>query len=159
MPKINPIPEGMHTVTPQLVCKNATSAIEFYQKAFGAQLQNRSMTPDGKRVMHAMIRIGDSPIMLADEFPEMKNFGPETLKGSPVTLSLYVDNADSFVTRAAQAGAKITMPVQDMFWGDRYGTLTDPFGHHWAVATRVREVSPQELEKAAKEMSSAQQRK
>jgi PhnB protein len=159
MPNVKPVPEGMHTITPQLVCKNASSAIEFYQKAFGAKLEGKFMSPDGKWVMHSSLKIGDSPFFVVDEMPDMKNSGPETLKGSPVMLNLYVENADSFVTRAAQAGAKVTMPVADQFWGDRYGQLKDPYGHLWAVATHVREVPREEMEKAAKEAFSTQSRK
>ena len=147
------IPQGMHSVTPHLVCAGAAQAIEFYKKAFGATEEGRMPGPDGK-LMHAMIRIGDSRIMLADEMPEWGSLGPKALKGSPVTIHLYVDDADAFAKRAAAAGAKITMPVDDMFWGDRYGKLEDPFGHHWSVATHVRDVSMEEMQKAMQEMGS-----
>ena len=146
------IPQGMHSVTPHLVCAGAAQAIEFYKKAFGAVEEGRMPGPDGK-LMHAMIRIGDSPIMLADEMPEWGSLGPKALKGSPVTIHLYVEDADAFAKRAVAAGAKITMPVEDQFWGDRYGKLEDPFGHHWSVATHVRDVSPEEMQKAMKEMA------
>ena len=145
------IPQGMHSVTPHLVCAGAAQAIEFYKKAFGAVEEGRMPGPDGK-LMHAMIRIGDSPIMLADEMPEWGSLGPKALKGSPVTIHLYVDDADAFAKRAAAAGAKITMPVDEMFWGDRYGKLEDPFGHQWSVGTHVRDVSPEEMQRAMKEM-------
>ena len=145
------IPQGMHSVTPHLVCAGAAQAIEFYKKAFGATEEGRMPGPDGK-LMHAMIRIGDSRIMLADEMPEWGSLGPKALKGSPVTIHLYVDDADAFAKRAAAAGAKITMPVDDMFWGDRYGKLEDPFGHQWSVGTHVRDVSPEEMQRAMKEM-------
>jgi len=145
------IPQGMHSVTPHLVCAGAAQAIEFYKKAFGAVEEARLPGPDGK-LMHAMIRIGDSAIMLADEMPEWGSLGPKALKGSPVTIHLYVDDADAFAKRAAAAGAKITMPVDEQFWGDRYGKLEDPFGHHWSVGTHVRDVSPEEMQRAMKEM-------
>jgi uncharacterized glyoxalase superfamily protein PhnB len=148
---VKAIPEGMHTVTPHLVCAGAAEAIEFYKKAFNAQELARLPGPQGK-IMHAEIRIGDSVVMLVDEFPEWGAFGPGSLKGSPVTIHLYVENVDAFVARAVEAGAKITMPVEDTFWGDRYGQLDDPFGHHWSVATHVRDVSPEELERGAREM-------
>ena len=151
MPKIKPVPEGMHTVTPHLVCAGASDAIEFYKKAFNAVEVGRMAGPKGK-LMHAMIRIGDSGIMLVDEFPEWGSLGPKSLKGSPVTIHLYVENADAFVKRAVDAGAKITMPLADMFWGDRYGKLEDPFGHHWSVATHIRDVTPEEMQKAMQEM-------
>ena len=126
------IPQGMHSVTPHLVCAGAAKAIDFYKQAFGAQETARMPGPDGK-LMHAAVRIGDSTVMLADEMPEWGSLGPKSLKGSPVTIHLYVDDVDSFVARAVKAGAKVTMPVADQFWGDRYGKLEDPFGHHWSV--------------------------
>lgn len=150
--KAKPIPEGMHSVTPHLVCAGAAAAIEFYKKAFGAEERGRLAGPDG-RIMHAMLRIGDSPVMLVDEMPEWHSLGPKALKGSPVTIHLYVADADAFVSRAAQAGAKVTMPVAEQFWGDRYGKLEDPFGHHWSVATHVRDVTPEEMKQAMAKMS------
>lgn len=146
-----PIPPGMHTVTPHLVCAGAADAIEFYKKAFGAHEVLRIAGPGGK-VMHAQIRIGDSAVMLVDEFPEWGSFGPKSLKGSSVTIHLYVDAVDTFVERAVSAGATVVMPVEDAFWGDRYGVIEDPFGHRWSVATHVRDVSPEELQEAAKKM-------
>jgi len=143
--------QRMRSVTPHLVCAGAAQAIEFYKKAFGAVEEARLPGPDGK-LMHALIRIGDSQIMLADEMPEWGALGPKALKGSPVTIHLYVDDADAFAKRAAAAGAKITMPVDDQFWGDRYGKLEDPFGHQWSVGTHVRDVSPEEMQRAMKEM-------
>jgi PhnB protein len=148
MPKVKPIPDGMRSVTPHLVCAGAAEAIEFYKKAFNATEVGRMPGPHGK-LIHAMIRIGDSGIMLVDEFPEWGSFGPKALKGSPVTLHLYVEDVDAFVKRAIAAGAKLTMPVEDMFWGDRYGKIEDPFGHQWSVATHTREVSREEMEQAA----------
>jgi uncharacterized glyoxalase superfamily protein PhnB len=149
---VKPIPDDMHTVTPHLVCNGAANAIEFYKKAFDAVELGRLPGPQGK-LMHAMIRIGDSPVMLVDEFPDMGSFGPKSLKGSPVTIHLYVKDVDATVKRAVAAGAKITMPVDDMFWGDRYGRLEDPFGHHWSVATHIRDVNPEEMQAAMSKAS------
>ena len=146
------IPQGMHSVTPHLICAGAAKAIDFYVKAFGATESARLPGPDG-RLMHAAVRIGDSTVMLVDEMPEWGALSPKSLKGSPVTIHLYVDDVDAFVERAVKAGAKVTMPVEDAFWGDRYGKLEDPFGHHWSVATPVREVSMEEAQKAMQAMS------
>ena len=150
---VKPIPDGMHTVTPHLVCAGAADAIEFYKKAFNAVDLGRMMGPQGK-LLHGAVRIGNSTVMLADEFPDWGAFGPKSLKGSPVTIHLYVEDVDAFVSRAAAAGAKITMPVQDMFWGDRYAKLEDPFGHHWSVSTHTRDVSPEEIQQAAQKACS-----
>jgi uncharacterized glyoxalase superfamily protein PhnB len=147
MPQAKAVPEGMHTVTPHLVCAGAAEAIEFYKKAFNAKEAGRMADPQGK-LMHAMIRIGDSAVMLVDEFPDYGSLGPKSLKGSPVTLHLYVEDVDACVKRAVAAGAKITMPVDDMFWGDRYGRLEDPFGHQWSVATHLRDLSVEEMKAA-----------
>src|SRR2546422_8561515 len=124
-----------------------TCALPIYKKAFGATEKARLPGPDG-RLMHAAVRIGDSTVMLVDEMPEWGALGPKALKGSPVTIHLYVDDVDAVVARAVKAGAKVTMPVADQFWGDRYGQLEDPFGHRWSVGTHVRDVSPQEMQKA-----------
>jgi PhnB protein len=145
-------PEGMHSVTPHLVCAGAADAIGFYQRAFGAEEVTRLVAPDG-RLAHAAIRIGDSTVMLVDEMPEWGALSPKSLNGSPVTIHLNVDNADAFVERAVKAGAKVTMPVEDQFWGDRYGKIEDPFGHSWSVAHPVREVSMEEAQKAMQAMS------
>ena len=149
---VKPIPEGMHTVTPHLICAGAGDAIDFYKKAFGATETSRMPGPGGK-LMHASVRIGDSAVMLVDEMPEWGSLGPKALKGSPVVIHLYVDDVDAFTARAAAAGAKVTMPVADMFWGDRYGQLEDPFGHRWSVATHVRDVSPADMHQAMQKMS------
>jgi PhnB protein len=141
------IPEGMHTVTPHLVCAGAAEAIAFYIKAFGATEEGRFTGPDG-RLMHGCIRINGSSVMLVDEMPEHGAFGPKALKGTPVTIHLYVADADAFVARAVGAGAKVKMPLADMFWGDRYGVIEDPFGHSWSVATHQRDVSFEELPQA-----------
>jgi len=151
MPQVKPVPEGMHSVTPHLVCAGAADAIEFYKKAFNAVEVSRLPGRQGK-LMHAAIRIGDSSIMLGDEFPDMGSLGPKSLKGSPVTIHLYVEDVDAIVKRAVAAGAKITMPLDDMFWGDRYCRLEDPFGHCWSVATHVRDVSPEEMRQAMQKM-------
>jgi PhnB protein len=145
--QVKPIPEGMHTVTPHLVCDGASAAIAFYTKAFEATEIARMPGPGGK-LMHAMIRIGDSMVMLVDEMPEWQATGPRTLKGTPVTLHLYVSDADAVFQRAVDAGAKSVMPVEETFWGDRYGVLEDPFGHRWSVATHVRDMTPEEMQTA-----------
>lgn len=142
------IPEDMQSVTPHIVCADAPKAIEFYKRAFNAVQLARLDGPDGK-LMHAMIQIGDSKIMLADEYPDMGSLGPLALKGSPVTLHLYVENAEQVFAKAVEAGATVSMPLADMFWGDRYGLVMDPFGHHWAIATHVRDVSFEEIQAAA----------
>ena len=141
---VKPIPEGMHTITPHLVCKGASDAIEFYKKAFNAVEHMRLPTPDGK-VMHAMLGIGDSTLMLGEEYLNCGNSGPLTLKGSPVTLHLYVKDVDAAVAQAVAAGAKVTMPIADMFWGDRYGQIEDPFGHRWSLATHTRDLTEDEI--------------
>jgi PhnB protein len=150
-PTTHHIPAGMHTVTPHLVCAGAADAIEFYKKAFNAKEKSRLPGPNGK-LMHASIVIGDSTVMLVDEAPEWGMLGPKALNGSPVTIHLYVEDADAFATQAVAAGAAMTMPVSDMFWGDRYGQLQDPFGHRWSVATQVRTVRPEEVQEAMRAM-------
>lgn len=149
--KVEPIPKDMHTITPHIVCAGASEAIAFYIKAFGATEMARMPTPEGK-LMHAMIKIGDSNIMLVDEMPEWKALGPKSLKGTPVTLHMYVADADAAFRRAIDAGATSIMPVEETFWGDRYGVLQDPFGHQWSIATHVRDRTPEEMQKAMQEM-------
>jgi len=144
MSRAKPLPAGVHTVTPHLVVEGAARAIEFYRQAFGAREESRLARPGDGKLMHASIRIGDSTVMLCDDFPEHGSRGPQSLQGSPVTIHLYVADVDAVVARAAQAGATVTMPVADMFWGDRYGQLVDPFGHRWSVATHVRDVDPKD---------------
>ena len=146
--KVKPIPEGYHTATPYLFVKDAAGAIEFYKTAFKAKEVMRVPGPGG-RVGHAEIKIGDSPIMLAEENPEMGARGPKTLGGSPLMLHLYVKDVDAVVEQAAAAGAKIIRPVADQFYGDRAGGLEDPFGHLWHVASRKENVPPKELRKRA----------
>ena len=152
MTMAKPVPDGMHTVTPHLVCAGAADAIEFYKKAFNAVEGGRLPGPHGK-LMHAMIRIEGSAVMLVDEMPECGALGPKSLKGSPVTIHLYVEDVDAVIARAVAAGAKVTMPVADMFWGDRYGKLEDPFGHHWSVATHIRDVTPAEMQDTMRKMA------
>ncbi|HVZ04752.1 VOC family protein [Hyphomicrobium sp.] len=144
---VKPVPEGLSTVTPHLICAEAASAIDFYKRAFGAQEMFRLDGPDGK-IMHAAIQIGNSRVMLAEESPKWHAYGPKSLNGTPVTLHLYVEDADSFAQRAVDAGAKLVMPVSDAFWGDRYGQVEDPFGHRWSIATHVRDMTPEEIKKA-----------
>jgi len=139
----------MHTVTPYLVCAGAADAIEFYKAAFGATELARMPTPEGK-LMHAAIKIGDSMIMLNDEFPDMNALGPKSRNGTSVTIHLAVEDADAWFERATKAGATVKVPLQDMFWGDRYGQLEDPFGHNWSIGTRIRDLSPAEIQEAAK---------
>ena len=146
---VNPIPHGMHTITPHLVCRNAAAAIEFYKEAFGAVEMARLAGPDGK-LMHAMLRIGDSAIMLVDEFPDMMVRGPQALGGSPVTIHLSVVDADASFKRATAAGATPRMPVTEMFWGARYGFVQDPSGHLWSMATQVRNLSMEQVADAMK---------
>ncbi len=156
--KTKSIPEGMHSITPHLVCDGAANAIEFYKGAFNAVELLRIPSPQGK-LMHAAIRIGDSAVMLVDEFPEWGSFGPKALKGSSVTVHLYVKDVDAVVERAVRAGAKVTMPVEDMFWGDRYGRIEDPFGHQWSLATHIRDMSPEEMRRATPTMCGQEQSK
>jgi uncharacterized glyoxalase superfamily protein PhnB len=147
---VKPIPDGMYTVTPHLVCAGAAAAIEFYKKAFKATEKGRLADDEG-RIMHAQIKIGDSIVMLHDEFPAMGALGPKALKGTPVTLHLYVDDADAWFARAVKVGATAKMPVAEMFWGDRYGIVEDPFGHAWSLATHVRDLTAKQIREAAKE--------
>lgn len=145
MANVKPIPDGYHSVTPYLIIKGASDAIEFYKKAFGATELFR-MEHEGK-VGHAELKIGDSPIMLADENPAMGHKSPTTLGGSPVSIMIYVDDVDTIFKQAIANGGEEQKPVQDQFYGDRSGTLKDPFGHVWHVATHTEDVSPQEMEK------------
>lgn len=143
-----PIPDGYPNVTPYLTIRNAAAALEFYKRAFGATEVMRIADPDG-RVGHAEIRIGNSPIMLSDEFPEMGACSPELIGGTPVTIQMYVDDADALMARAVAAGARLLRPVEDQFYGDRGGKLADPFGHVWWIATHVEDVSPEEIMRRA----------
>ncbi|HUK90099.1 MAG TPA: VOC family protein [Blastocatellia bacterium] len=146
--KVKPIPDGYHTLTPYLIIKGATQALDFYKKAFGATELFRMEAPGGK-IGHAEIKIGDSPIMLADEHPEIGAVSPQTVGGCPVHLMIYVDDVDSVFNQAVAAGAKVKDPVTDKFYGDRMGGVTDPFGFLWYIATHVEDVSPEEMSKRA----------
>lgn len=145
--KVRAKPDGMQTLSPHLVCRGAAEAIDFYKKAFGATEKGRLPGPNGK-LMHAQVLICGSSVMLVDEMLEYGALSPKALKGTPVTMHLYVDDVDDFFNRAVKAGATVKMPVDDMFWGDRYGIIVDPFGHQWSVATHVRDVSMAEMQKA-----------
>jgi PhnB protein len=142
------IPDGYHNATPYLIVDDAVAAIEFYKKAFGATELMRMPKPNGK-IGHAEIKIGDSPIMLADEAPEVGARSPRTIGGSPVSILLYVDDVDTTFTKAVNGGAKVQRPVADQFYGDRTGGVEDPFGHLWYIATHVEDVSPEEMKKRA----------
>jgi len=146
-----PIPEGHHAVTPTLTVRGAANAIEFYKKAFGAQEINRFLGLDGKSIMHAEIKIGDSRIMLNDEIPQMKCLSPQSLGGASSGIFLYVENADEVFNKAVSAGAKSQMPMMDAFWGDRFGSIIDPFGHVWSIATHKKDMTPDELKQAGEE--------
>lgn len=148
------IPEGHHTLTGHIIVAGGAQAIDFYKAAFGAEEIGRMNGPDGKSVMHAELKIGDSRLMLADEFPQWGSRGPKSIGGSPVTLHLYVQDADAVFQRAVAAGATVVMPIADMFWGDRYGKLRDPFGHEWSIATHTKDMTNEEITKAAQAMFS-----
>jgi PhnB protein len=148
---VNPIPDGMHSITPHIVCAGAAQALAFYKKAFNATELSRIPGKDGK-LMHASVQIGDSQLFLVDEFIEWGALSPKTLKGSPVTIHLSVDNVDAAVAHAVAAGAVVSMPVADMFWGARYGIVQDPFGHNWSIATQISNPSPQEIQDAMAKM-------
>lgn len=152
---VKAIPAGHHTVTPYLAIKNAVQALDFYKKAFGATEVNKLIMPDG-RLGHAEIRLGDSIIMMADEFPEYGGKSPQTLGGTPVNIHLYVEDVDAFFKNAVAAGAKERKPIKDQFYGDRSGQLEDPYGHLWWVATHKEDVSPQEMQKRVQAMFGGQ---
>jgi len=144
--KVNPVPDGYHHITPYLVIQGAAAAIDFYKKVFGATELFRMAQPDG-RVGHAELKIGDSVFMLADEFPEMQVVGPKTLGNTPVGLHVYVEDADATFNHALSLGAKVKKPMADQFYGDRSGTIEDPFGHKWTIATHKEDVSPEEMKR------------
>lgn len=146
-PKAKAVPSHMHTLSPHLVCAGAAAAIDFYKRAFGAVELIRLPGKDGKLV-HACVEICGSSVMLVDEMPEWGALSPKSLKGTPVTIHLFVADVDAFVKRAVAAGATLKMPVADMFWGDRYGIIVDPFGHNWSIATHLRDMSEAELQDA-----------
>ena len=148
-----PIPPGMENLIPHLVCSPCSEAIEFYKKAFGAEELHRSPAPDGQRIMHAAIRIGGSVVFLVDDFPEFcggKSQTATALGGNSVTIHRYVENCDAAIQRAQEAGAKVQMPAMDMFWGDRYGVVTDPYGHKWSFATHIADLTPEEMQAGMK---------
>lgn len=147
---VKPIPEGYHTLTPFLTVRDAVRAIEFYKEAFGAKERGVMKGPDGK-VMHAELMIGDSIIMLSDEFPEYGALSPQSSGGAGMGLHIYVDGVDAAFDRAVKAGAQIEMPVTDQFWGDRYGKLKDPFGHKWSIATHTKDMSGDEMKRSMDE--------
>lgn len=139
------IPAGHHTLAAHLVCRDAARAIEFYQRAFGARELRRNLSPDGKSIMFAELQIGDSRLLLNDEFPEFGAFSPQSLNGSPVTVHMWSEDPDRVFNQALEAGATVLMPLMDQFWGDRYGKLQDPFGHQWAIAAHMVDMTPEEL--------------
>ena len=142
------IPRGYHSITPYITVNGGEAAIEFYKNAFGAEERGHMKTPDGKTA-HAELKIGDSVFMLSDEFPEMKNLSPKSIGGSPVSLYMYVEDVDAVFNQAVSAGATVLNPVMDMFYGDRWGYIKDPFGHLWFIATHKKDLTPDELKKAA----------
>jgi uncharacterized glyoxalase superfamily protein PhnB len=149
---VQPIPAGFHTLTPHLVVRNAAEALQFYQKALSAEVLNVAKMSDGK-IMHAALRIGDSMLMLNDEMPEHGALSPLAHNGTGVTIHIYTEDADGMFNRAVSAGAQVRMPLLDQFWGDRYGIVTDPYGHQWSIATHVKDVSPEEMQKAQDAMA------
>jgi PhnB protein len=153
--KVKPVPDGYHTVTPYITVKGAARAIEFYKRAFGATEIMRFGDPNG-RVAHAELKIGDSIVMLADEFPEMGNKSPQSLGGTGTSIMLYVDDVDTLWKQAIGAGGKQLRPVTDQFYGDRSGFLEDPFGHQWSISTHKEDVSPEEMRKRMEEMAKQQ---
>lgn len=154
MSKPQAIPPGHDSVIPHIVCDPCSEAIEFYKKAFGAEEVRRFHSPDGKRIMHAALRIGKSNVFLVDEFPEYcggQRSSPKALHGTTVTLHFYVENVDAAIKRAQDAGATVAMPPMDAFWGDRYGMVIDPYGHKWSFATHIKDMTPAETEAAMKD--------
>ena len=159
MATVKPIPEGQHSITAALVVKNARLAIEFYKTAFGAKELSVWTGPDGKSVMHAELKIGDTKFFLGDESTDMGTVSPQSLGGSPVSLNLYTEDCDATFKRAIGAGAKVKTPLADQFWGDRYGKLTDPFGHVWGIATHKEDLSKAEMEQRMKQTFAAPSKK
>lgn len=154
MSDVKPIPEGFERAIPYLIVNGAADAIQFYKKAFGAEELRRAVVPDSEKIMHAALKIGESVIFLCDDFPEWgggKERHPRALGASPVTIQLYVEDVDSIMEQAQNAGATVDMPAMDAFWGDRYGKITDPFGHEWGFATKIKELSDEEMTKAAQD--------
>ena len=144
--QVKAVPPGFHTLTPHLVVRNAEQALEFYKNAFGAEVLHVAHMPDGK-VMHASLRIGDSMLMLNDEFPDYGTLSPLSTGGSAVTIHIYTENVDAAFNRAVSAGAQLKMPLADQFWGDRYGVVADPFGHKWSLGAHIKDMSPEEMQR------------
>jgi len=155
---VKPIPDGYHSLTPFLTVRDAAAAIEFYKQAFGAVERGVMKGPDGK-IMHAELMIGDSIIMLSDEFPEFGAVSPQTVGGSGMGLHIYLDGVDAAFDRAVKAGAQVEMPVMDQFWGDRYGKLKDPYGHKWSIATHTKDLSMDDMKKGMDDAMSKMERK
>lgn len=153
--KVNPIPEGFHSLTPALTVDDAAGAIEFYKRAFGAVEVSRATAPDGVKVWHADLRIGDSRLMLSDAFPEQGSHAPARSGAVGFAIWLYVEDVDAVFQRAVEAGARAVMPVSDAFWGDRFGGLVDPYGHNWSIATRKEDLSEEEMRKRAEQFTAA----
>ena len=151
MSSVKRVPEGYNTITPGLIVKDAQKAIEFYKQAFSAEVVDIHTSPDGSKVVHSDIKIGNSHVFVNDEFPEMGARAPEPGVPTPVSLNLYVEDADALFNQAVAAGATVVMPLADQFWGDRWGMVTDPFGHVWSVASHVADLTPEEVNKAASE--------
>jgi uncharacterized glyoxalase superfamily protein PhnB len=150
---VQPIPPGHEGLIAHLVCERCSEAIAFYKKAFGAEEVSRMPAPDGQRIMHAALRIGNSFLFLVDDFPEFcggKSSTPKALTGTPVTIHHYVTDVDAAIKRAQEAGATVKMPAMDMFWGDRYGVVVDPYGHQWSFATHIKDLTPEEMQAAMK---------
>ncbi len=144
--QVKAVPPGFHTLTPHLVVRKAEQALEFYKNAFGAEVLHVAHMPDGK-VMHASLRIGDSMLMLNDEFPDYGTLSPLSTGGSAVTIHIYTENVDAAFNRAVSAGAQVKMPLADQFWGDRYGVVADPFGHKWSLGAHIKDMSPEEMQR------------
>ncbi|HEX9745054.1 MAG TPA: VOC family protein [bacterium] len=151
MGNVKPVPDGYHTITPYIVVKGIDEALNFYQKAFDAEKIHVALMPDGKTVMHAEMQIGDSRIMMNDEWPQSNMLSPSSIGNSPVTLHLYVEDVDKIFQQAVDAGCQVGFPLEDTFWGDRYGLLIDPYGHKWSVATHKEDLTPEEMEKRSNE--------
>jgi PhnB protein len=147
---VKPVPDGYHTITPALTVRDAEKAIEFYKAAFGATVRGVMRMPDGK-VGHAELQIGDSIIMMSDEFPDFGSLSPQSVGGTSVNLHIYLDGVDAAFDRAVQAGATVVMPVADQFWGDRYGRLKDPFGHNWSIGTHIADLSMDDMKRGMDE--------
>ena len=147
--RVNPVPEEFHTITPHLVVRDVAKAVAFYHQAFNAEELYRNLAPDGKSIIHSELLLGDSRFFVNDEFPDHGSLSPVALNGSPVTLHLYVQDVDKVWDRAVGAGAEVLMPLENQFWGDRYGILRDPFGHKWSIASRLEDLSPKELNQRA----------